>query len=154
MYKEVQFGFEVDTPGEQKALEHKHEQVKEHVLEDLKKTFRPEFLNRVDHTIVFKPLSKLDIKQILNIQLSDLQKRLRESQLVLKLTASAKDFLIEKGYSVDHGARPMRRAIQDYVEDPLASALLRGEFKAGDVVTVSRRGDKLELSVPQAAKAE
>jgi ATP-dependent Clp protease ATP-binding subunit ClpC len=83
------------------------------------------------------------------LQIADLNKRLKEQQLTLKVSPSAKAFLIEKGYNVEQGARPMRRAIQDYLEDPLAHGLLSLEFKEGDTVAVTRRGDKLHMQAEQ-----
>ncbi|HVE80666.1 MAG TPA: AAA family ATPase [Candidatus Dormibacteraeota bacterium] len=141
----ARLGFKTDTPAEEKLLQERHEEVKEQVLESLKKTFRPEFLNRIDDTIVFKPLSKLDIKKILALQLDDLGKRLGEQNLIIKVQPSAKDFLIEKGYNIEQGARPMRRAIQDYIEDPLAVGLLSGEFKEGDTIAVAAKDGQLIL---------
>lgn len=151
MHKEVELGFHTETPGEEKQLEQEHAKVKAKVLEDLRKQFRPEFLNRLDATIVFKTLSQNDIKKILTIQLADLQKRLDEQQLRLKVTASAKSLLMEKGYDMKQGARPMRRAIQDLLEDPLATGLLDGRFNEGDTVTATRRGDQIHLSAERPA---
>lgn len=148
LYREKVLGFKTETASEQKELEHVHEQVKEKVMGDLKKTFRPEFLNRVDQIVVFKTLSKLDIKQILNLQLGQLQKRLVDQNIALKVTPSARNFLIVKGYDMDQGARPMRRAIQDFIEDPLASAILAGQFKSGDLVAVNFRDGKIQLGTP------
>jgi ATP-dependent Clp protease ATP-binding subunit ClpC len=145
MFKEVALGFQTETLAEEHKLESMHSRVKEQVLEALKKTFRPEFLNRVDDVIVFKPLSKLEIKQILALQLGDLTDRLKEKHISLKVSATAKEFLIEKGYNMDQGARPMRRAIQDYVEDPLAVGLLNDKFHEGDTINVTRRGEELSL---------
>jgi ATP-dependent Clp protease ATP-binding subunit ClpC len=147
MYKETELGFRAASAAEERALEARHEQVKEQVLEALKKTFRPEFINRIDESIVFKPLSKFDIRQILALQLGDLALRLKEKHMSLKVAATAKDFLIERGYNLDQGARPMRRAIQDYIEDPLAVGLLNGDFNEGDTINVSRKGDELVLNV-------
>ncbi len=146
LYREAVMGFKVETKDEQKNLEEAHENVKGKVLEELKKAFRPEFLNRIDRVVVFRSLSRLDIKRILELQLRELDARLKEQQITLKVTPTAKEFLIEQGYDVDQGARPMRRAIQDLIEDPLASALLRGQFKPGSVISVTRKGDQLELS--------
>lgn len=146
MNKEVELGFRTQTPGEEKQLEVEHAKVKAKVLEDLKKQFRPEFLNRIDGTLVFKTLSQNDIKKILIIQLADLQKRLDEQEIKIKISASARGFLMERGYDMKQGARPMRRAIQDLLEDPLASGLLDGHFEAGDTITAIRRGDQLHLS--------
>lgn len=154
MYKEAVMGFNVKTANEQKELEQTHEEIKGKVMGDLKKTFRPEFLNRVDQVVVFKSLSRPDIQRILNLQLNDLSARLKEQAISLKVATSAKSFLIERGYDVDNGARPMRRAIQDYIEDPLAQAILAGEFKAGDTVSVLRRGDQLALYLLEESKVD
>ncbi|HEX7259382.1 MAG TPA: AAA family ATPase [Candidatus Saccharimonadia bacterium] len=145
MYNQAKLGFQVETRKEELELEAQHERVKEQVVESLKKSFRPEFLNRVDDVIVFKPLSKLDIRQILELQLSDLSARIGEQGLSLRVSDTAKDLLIEKGYNVDQGARPMRRAIQDLMEDPLATGVLKNEFKEGDTVSVTAKEGKLSL---------
>jgi ATP-dependent Clp protease ATP-binding subunit ClpC len=144
--REVQIGFRTDTPAEEKKLEETHAKVKNKVLDELKKQFRPEFLNRIDATVVFKTLSQNDIKRILALQLADLQRRLDEQQLRLRVTSTARSLLMERGYDMKQGARPMRRTIQDLVEDPLASGLLAGEFRSGDTITVARKGDELHLS--------
>ncbi len=146
LHREAQIGFRTESPAEEKQLEQAHAKVTEKVLGDLKKAFRPEFLNRVDRIVVFKTLSQNDIKQILSLQLADLQKRLDEQRLKLRVTGSARGLLMEKGYDMEQGARPMRRAIQDYLEDPLAVGLLDGRFGEGDTVTVTRRGDELQLA--------
>lgn len=139
MYKEAQLGFQVETKAEEQALDRQHERVKEQVIGSLKRSFRPEFLNRIDDVVVFKSLSKIDIRSILNLQLSDLAARLSEQGLGLRVSTSAKDLLIEKGYNVDQGARPMRRAIQDLIEDPLAVGMLKSEYKEGDVISVTAK---------------
>jgi len=145
MYNEAKLGFAVETRQEERALETQHERVKEQVMEALKKAFRPEFLNRVDDVIVFKPLSKFDIRKILQLQLADLAGRIGEQGLHLRVSTTAQDLLIEKGYNVDQGARPMRRAIQDLIEDPLAIGVLKGEYKEGDTVSITAKDDKLAL---------
>lgn len=143
MYKEAQLGFQADTREEERELEQQHERVKGQVMDSLKRTFRPEFLNRVDDVIVFKPLSKIDIRKILELQLSDLAGRIAEQGLNLRVSSTAKNLLIEKGYNVDQGARPMRRAIQDLVEDPLAIGVLRHEYKEGDTVSITAKDGAL-----------
>jgi ATP-dependent Clp protease ATP-binding subunit ClpC len=145
-YKEAVLGFAANNRDELKELEDAHDKMKEKLTGDLKKAFRPEFLNRVDQVVVFKALSKPEIKKILNLQLGELSGRLKGQSIGLRVTPSAKDLLMEKGYDVDQGARPMRRAIQDLIEDPLAHGLLSLQFKQGDTVVVTRRGDKLHLS--------
>jgi ATP-dependent Clp protease ATP-binding subunit ClpC len=152
MNREVQLGFRTETAGEEKKLEEEYSKVKSKVLDDLKKQFRPEFLNRIDATVVFKALSQNDIKKILNIQLAELQKRLDEQELKLRVLPAARALLMEKGYDVKQGARPMRRAIQDLLEDPLATGILDGQVKPGDLVSVTRKGDALQL-IPERAAA-
>jgi ATP-dependent Clp protease ATP-binding subunit ClpC len=145
MYKEAQLGFQVETRAEERELEQQHKRVKEQVMGSLKRTFRPEFLNRIDDVIVFKPLSKFDIRKILDLQLSDLASRIGEQGLSLRVSSTAKDLLIEKGYNVDQGARPMRRAIQDLIEDPLAIGVLRHEYNEGDTISITAKDGVLAL---------
>jgi len=154
MNKEVQLGFRTESKGEEKKLEETHSRVKEKVLSDLKKQFRPEFLNRIDAAIVFKTLSQNDIKKILALQLADLQKRLDEQQLKLRVGASSRALLMERGYDMKQGARPMRRTIQDLLEDPLATGLLDGKFREGDTITATRRGDLIYLSAEHTPSLE
>lgn len=148
LYREAALGFKTSTTDELKQLDQAHAEIKDKVMGDLKKTFRPEFLNRLDKVVVFRSLSRPDVRRILGLQLADLNQRLIDQGITLKVTPQAKDYLIEKGYDIDQGARPMRRAIQDYIEDPLANGILAGQFKPGDIVTVLRRGDELTLGAP------
>ncbi|MEJ2105404.1 MAG: hypothetical protein P8X47_12635 [Ignavibacteriaceae bacterium] len=105
--------------------------MKDTVEDAMKKLFNPEFLNRIDDTIVFRHLNKEDIMEIITIEIKDLYKNLEENKMDLILDQSAKEFLVEKGFDEKYGARPLRRAIQKYVEDPLAEEILRGSFKEG-----------------------
>jgi ATP-dependent Clp protease ATP-binding subunit ClpC len=146
MYKEVQLGFRTETKSEEKKLDAEHAKVTSKVLAELKKQFRPEFLNRIDATIVFRTLSQIDIKKILALQLADLSKRLDDQRIRLRVTSSARALLVERGYDMQQGARPMRRTIQDLIEDPLANGLLSDTITTGDTVTVTRRGQELTLS--------
>jgi ATP-dependent Clp protease ATP-binding subunit ClpC len=125
----------------------------EKVKEELQHTFNPEFLNRLDDTIVFHPLSKEHIGQIVSIMLKGVQGRLAEEELTLKLSASAIDFLAVKGYDEAYGARPLKRSIQKFIEDPLSEKILLAEFSRGDEieVAVAADGEKLEFSVPASA---
>ena len=107
-------------------------------FQELMEFFRPEFINRLDETIVFRPLVKDDLVLIIDIELAKVRERLAERQMALLLDQAAKDFLIDKGYNPDFGARPLRRAIGSYIEDPLAENLLMGEFKSGDEISVTR----------------
>jgi ATP-dependent Clp protease ATP-binding subunit ClpC len=104
--------------------------LKEKLLAEAKRTFRPELLNRFDETVVFRKLEKEDLARILDLELAKLQTRLTAAHLTLTLDAAAKDFLVEKGYDSALGARPLRRVVQDYVEDPLADLLLAGKARA------------------------
>ena len=108
-----------------------YEKMKDTVEEAMKKLFNPEFLNRIDDTIVFRKLDKEDIMQIIGIEIKDLYKNLEENKMDLVMDQTAKEFLVEKGFDEKFGARPLRRAIQKYVEDPLAEEILRGSFKEG-----------------------
>ncbi|MBP7057668.1 ATP-dependent Clp protease ATP-binding subunit, partial [Candidatus Gracilibacteria bacterium] len=135
--------------------EKNYEKIKTTVLEELKDHFSPEFLNRIDQTIVFKPLLKDDLHHIVDLEIQKLQKRLTEHQLTLSLTNKATDFLVEKGYSKEFGARPMRRAIQGYIEDALSDGLLSGDIKIQDSVqfTPSNDNEKLVYKIMKKPRA-
>ncbi len=147
LYREAQLGFRAVTTSEQKNLDQEHEKVKVQVLGDLKKAFRPEFINRVDNIVVFRSLTPTQVKQILDLQLADLAARLIEQELSINLSPSAKDLLMTKGYDADQGARPMRRAIQDFLEDPLASGLLSRQYKSGDRIMITAKDGVLHFNV-------
>src|SRR5216117_2047028 len=118
----------------------------EKVKEEINKTFNPEFLNRLDDVIVFHPLTREHIAQIVTILLKEVQRRLGEEELTLRLTPAASDFLVERGYDEHFGARPLKRAIQKYVEDPLSEKILVGEFARGEEVEVDAAPDKERLA--------
>ena len=122
-----------------------YERIKSSLLSEVEKFFRPEFINRLDEIIVFRPLVKDDLYSIIEIELSKVRERLRAKGMELELDKPAKDFLIEKGYNPDFGARPLRRAIGQYVEDPLAESLLSGDFKPGQKITVTRKEEAPNL---------
>jgi ATP-dependent Clp protease ATP-binding subunit ClpB len=117
--------------------------VRNQVMSELRRTFRPEFLNRVDDIVVFHSLGRGDIDRIVDLQLERLRKLLRERGLELELTPEAREVLADRGYDPVYGARPLKRAIMKYVQDPLAKRLLGGEFGPGDTIRVSRSGDEL-----------
>jgi len=119
------------------------EKMREKVLEEAKRVFKPEFLNRISDIIFFRPLDKNDLVKIVELETAQFAKRLTERKITLEFMQEAKDLLIEKGYDEKYGARPLRRAVEHYLEDPLAEALLRGDVKDGEPVVVSRDGDKL-----------
>jgi ATP-dependent Clp protease ATP-binding subunit ClpC len=103
-----------------------YEEMKKELLEEVEKNFRPEFLNRLDEIIVFQSLSREDLREIIDIEMAHVSERLKSQGIEVELTNSAKDFLIEIGYNPEYGARPLRRAIERHLEDPLAEELLRG----------------------------
>ena len=117
--------------------------MKDKLLSELKKTFRPEFLNRIDSVVVFHSLTKEHIRKIVDLMLSIIAQQLVEKGIKLEVTDTAKDFLGQKGYDEVFGARPLRRVIQDMVEDKLSEDLLRGKFKAGDTATVDLEGEEI-----------
>ena len=121
------------------------EGMKEKIMDESKRYFKPEFLNRLDDLVVFHMLEKKDLNQIVDLEVSKLVKRLKEKEIDLTLTAEARDLLSEKGFDPSYGARPMRRAVERFLEDPLAEALLRGTVKTGDMVLVTRKEGTEEL---------
>jgi len=130
---------------EVKSREQSYENMKEKLLGELKKTFRPEFLNRIDGVVVFHPLTKEHIRKIVDLMLASVTQQLAEKKVKLEVTDAAKDFLGEKGYDEVFGARPLRRVIQDMVEDKLSEDLLRGKFREGDTAVVDLEGDEIVI---------
>jgi ATP-dependent Clp protease ATP-binding subunit ClpC len=120
-----------------KDLDASYEDMKKKVKTEMEKSFRPEFLNRLDDVIVFRSLTKDDLKRIVDIELAKVSKRLKEKNLTLVMTDEAKEVLIDKGSNTEYGARPLRRTIEHLLEDPLAEDLLRGSFAGKDTITVS-----------------
>jgi len=139
---ESAFGFQ--KPDEDAG----YENMKRRVTDEIEKVFRPEFINRVNDIIVFHHLTTKDLKEVVDLELSKVRKRLTEKGLTIELTDEAKEFLIKKGSNTDYGARPLRRAIESFVEDPLAEELLKGEFNGKDTirVAVKKVGDKKQLN--------
>ena len=132
--KSTTIGFAI--PDEAKSRQESYERMKEKLLGEMKKAFRPEFLNRIDGTVVFHPLTREHIRKIVDLMLATVTQQLAEKEVRLEVTEAAKDFLGEKGYDEVFGARPLRRVIQDMVEDKLSDAVLRGEFKVFEKVFV------------------
>ncbi|MDP6381085.1 MAG: AAA family ATPase, partial [Phycisphaerae bacterium] len=126
-----------------RSAEADHEKVKEMLLKEVDRHFRPEFLNRVDDTIVFKSLTRDDLKEIIDIELAKVHERLMAQGLNLILTDKAKDFIIKKGYDPKFGARPLRRALENHIEDHLSEELLRGAYRDKDTITVGLRDGHL-----------
>ena len=129
-----------------RAQRQSYEAMKEQVMAAVRKTFRPEFLNRLDDIIVFHELAKEQLNQIVDLMIKDLQKRLAERKLNLELTSPAKTWLADAGFDPTYGARPLRRAIERYLENPLSTKILAGEFKEGDTVMVDLVDDELVFS--------
>ena len=120
-----------------------YQEMKERLLEEVKKTFKPEFLNRIDDIIVFRPLVKDDLVRIIDIELGNVAARLLEQNIVLEVTREAKDFLIDKGFDPVFGARPLKRTIQRFLEDPLAQELISKKFIEGSRISVMRKNEEL-----------
>jgi ATP-dependent Clp protease ATP-binding subunit ClpC len=137
---------------EVKSRQQDYDTMKEKLLGELKKAFRPEFLNRIDGVVVFHPLNKEHIRSIVDLMLSNVMKQMAEKEVKLKVTDAAKDYLGEKGYDEVFGARPLRRVIQDMVEDKLSESLLRGKFRPGDTAIVDMEGGEIVVH-PEAVEA-
>ncbi|HTV42251.1 MAG TPA: ATP-dependent Clp protease ATP-binding subunit [Candidatus Sulfotelmatobacter sp.] len=120
-----------------------YEKMRERILDESKRTFRPEFLNRLDDVIVFRSFTKEDLIRILNLEIEKVLVRLRHKNIKVELDETAKEFLVEKGYNPDFGARPMRRAVERFLEDPLAEEILKGGLHENEPIVVTREGDKL-----------
>ena len=133
--KKIGFG-----DGDSKATN--YGDIKKNVMDELKKAFRPEFLNRLDEIIVFKQLGEKEIEEIVDLMLKDSISRLKERDIKVKIAESMKKFISKKGFDPLYGARPLKRVIQTEVEDKLAEAILEGKIKDGDSVTISRVDDK------------
>ena len=133
--RESAIGFSTINDDDQSEKQ-RYEKMKDKVLQEMKRVFRPEFLNRVDTTLVFHPLSRAHIRSIVDMMLNEVDSRIKEKQVELDVTEAARDWLGEKGYDPIFGARPLRRVIQERLEDSLSEALLRGDFEAGDTIRV------------------
>ncbi|MFA5096987.1 MAG: hypothetical protein WC478_06570, partial [Candidatus Omnitrophota bacterium] len=116
------------------------------LMEEVKHTFKPEFLNRIDDIIVFRPLLREDLVQIVDLELNFVKERLKEQKIDLVVSAEAKDFISEKGFDPVFGARPLKRTIQRYLEDPLAKEIISGRFKEGSMAKVGHKSGDPELN--------
>jgi ATP-dependent Clp protease ATP-binding subunit ClpB len=116
------------------------------MMDELRRTFRPEFLNRVDEIVVFKQLGREELDRIVGIQIERVRKLLRDRDLDLEVTPEARTYLAEVGYDPTFGARPLKRSIMRHVQDPLAKQLIAGAFAPGDIIVVARAGDGLTFS--------
>jgi ATP-dependent Clp protease ATP-binding subunit ClpC len=132
--------------------EENYEIMRDKILDESKRVFKPEFINRLDDLIVFHTLTKPDLLKIVDLEVAKVTKRVRAKRIEISLDQAAHDFLIEKGYDPTYGARPMRRAVERFLEDPLAEEILRGHIKEGDQVTISAEKTKLTFKVPETAQ--
>lgn len=144
----------VSRTDESKVVQKSYDRMKENLLGELKKTFRPEFINRIDGVVVFHPLEKEQIRNIVDLMLASVTKQMLEKGIKLEITETAKDLLGKKGYDEVFGARPLRRTIQDLIEDKLSEDLLRSQFRTGDTVIVdlAESGEELFIEVKKAAE--
>ncbi len=140
-----QYLLNIPVDADEETLQREFEKAKEKVLEELKLHFRPEFINRVDETIVFKPLTMKELLQIVDLLIKRVNERLADRNMRIELTEEAKKELARRGYDPAFGARPLRRTIQKYIETPLADYILEGKFKEGDVIVVDYDKDKKEF---------
>jgi ATP-dependent Clp protease ATP-binding subunit ClpC len=150
LQKEASLGFQVDSTSDRHDLETLHARNSEKVHDELKKMMRPELLNRIDKVVVFHALTKKEALEILDLQLNELRNRLVKHGLVLDVHVQAKKYLLEKGYDASNGVRPMRRLIQDTIEDAIAQGILEGVYNKGSIITVTLKNKKLHY----AAKSE
>ena len=127
------------------------ERMRASIEDALKKTFRPELLNRIDEIVIFEPLSRDQVKQIVELMVGEVRDRLGERGIGIEMAESAKDWLAKEGYDPQYGARPLRRAVQRYVENPLSNRILAGDFKEGDAVKVWATHEGLNYALVEAA---
>jgi ATP-dependent Clp protease ATP-binding subunit ClpC len=147
MQHEANLGFRASTAGDRAELDNVHDQNEEAALQELRKTMRPELINRFDKVLVFRAHTKPEVRRILDLELSKLSKRLVRQHIAIKLTPSAKDLLIEKGYDTKNGVRPLRRTIQELVEDEIAAGLLEERYTKGNVINISAKKGGLVFAV-------
>jgi ATP-dependent Clp protease ATP-binding subunit ClpC len=143
LQKESSFGFHATNESDLKDLDALHERNKDKVLDELKKMMRPELLNRIDKTIVFRALTKKDIYRIIDLQVEELRTRLQKHGLGLQVTPQTKQYLLDHGYDAKNGVRPLRRLIQDTIEDEIASSLLHESYQRGEIIRVSAKNGQL-----------
>jgi ATP-dependent Clp protease ATP-binding subunit ClpC len=151
--RETSLGFNLSR-DELKGEAEDYERMKDKVMAELKRMFRPEFLNRVDGTMVFHALNREEIKQIVDLELDKVRERLVEQEVTLEVTEAAKGYLADEGYDPHFGARPLRRVIQSKIEDVLSEGILAGDFQLGDAVLVDYQDDQIAIEVTARAEPE
>src|SRR5438105_5135257 len=145
--KQTVMGFGAPREG------HDYDSMRDKILEETKRVFKPEFLNRLDEITVFHSLEKSHLMRIVDLEVAKVKKRVKAKEIDIVLDTVAHEFVIEKGYDPNYGARPMRRAVERYLEDPLAEEILRANVKPGDEVHVSAVEGKLVFKAPEVAAA-
>lgn len=143
LQKESSFGFQATNESDLKDLDALHQRNKDKVLDELKKMMRPELLNRIDKTIVFRALTKKDIYRIIDLQVDELRARLQKHGLGIQLTPQTKQYLLHHGYDPKNGVRPLRRLIQDTIEDEIAVSLLHDQYQRGEIIRVTAKNGQL-----------
>ena len=152
--KGASLGFDLPVADEERAAEQDYEEMRLNVMENLRRVFRPEFLNRVDATIVFRALTREEIKQIVDLELGKVNARLAERAMSLKVTEAARQHLAEQGYDPEFGARPLRRVVTNLVEDRLSDVILSGQIKVGSAVLVDYDPEEDELTFTEVEPEE
>lgn len=147
LYKEAVLGFRAEKTGGTQELTSLHEEIEDRVREDLKETMRPEMLNRIDKIVVFRALSHANVRKILQLRLNELTDRLAEKGLGITMSPAARKFVIDEGYEPSMGVRPLRRVLEEQVEDPIATGILDGTYHEGDLIHVGLKNKKLSFEV-------
>ena len=143
LQKEASFGFSASRPSDLDDLDALHELNRDKVMDALKKQMRPELLNRIDKTVVFRALTKKDIYRIIDLQIAELSTRLQKHGIGIQMTTAAKQYLLENGYDAKNGVRPLRRLIQDTIEDHVAVQILDNKYDKGTIIQVGVKGGEL-----------
>jgi ATP-dependent Clp protease ATP-binding subunit ClpC len=146
LQKEAGLGFSAERTRDFDDLDSLHQQNKDKVMDQLKKELRPELLNRIDKVIVFRALTKRDIYRIIDLQINELKTRLQRRGLSVQLTPAAKQYLLTNGYDAKNGVRPLRRLIQDTIEDRVALDLLDEKYLKGDIIQVAAKNGELSYA--------
>jgi ATP-dependent Clp protease ATP-binding subunit ClpC len=152
--RQASLGFRGLLPDEKQEAQASYEEMTKNVMDQVRKMFRPEFLNRVDAIIIFRSLTKDEIKQIVNLELDKVRERLIEHAITLEVTPEAMDWLADKGYDPEYGARPLRRLIQNEVEDALSDGILSGKFQLASEIRVTVENGQLKLEAVEETAAE
>ena len=147
LQKEVSLGFRASKNSEISDLDKLHSENSSQVKDELKKLLRPELLNRIDKSIVFRALTKKDIYKVIDLQIEELASRLSKKVIGINLSKSAKDYLLDKGYDAHNGVRPLRRLIQETLENEIADLILNNSINKGDLLSVGVKKDELTYSV-------